>query len=80
MIDSVDVKILQLLEQNAKLTNKEIAGRLGLTITPIHERIKKLEREGYIEKYMARINRKKIGLRLLAFLFCFAQEPSKGVH
>jgi len=67
MIDSVDVKILQLLEQNAKLTNKEIAGRLGLTITPIHERIKKLEREGYIEKYKAQINRKMIGLKLLAF-------------
>lgn len=67
MADATDLKILKLLEQNAKLTNKEIAAELGLTITPIHERIKKLEREGFIVRYKIEINRKKVGLRLLAF-------------
>lgn len=67
MADLIDLKILKLLEQNAKLTNKEIAAQLGLTITPIHERVKKLERDGYIVKYKAEINRRKVGLKLLAF-------------
>lgn len=67
MADSIDLTILKLLEQNAKLTNKEIAAQLGLTITPIHERVKKLERDGYIVKYKAEINRRKVGLKLLAF-------------
>jgi len=67
MADSIDLKILKLLERNAKLTNKELAAELGLTITPVHERIKKLEREGFIVRYKAEINRKKVGLALIAF-------------
>lgn len=67
MIDAIDFKLLKLLEKNAKLTNKELAAELGLTITPVHERIKKLEREGYVTRYKAEIDRKKVGLSLLVF-------------
>ena len=67
MADAIDFKILKILEKNAKLSTKEIAAQLGLTITPVHERIKKLEREGFILKYKAEINRKKGGLSLLVF-------------
>ncbi len=67
MADAIDFKILKILEKNAKLSTKEIAAQLGLTITPVHERIKKLEREGFILKYKAEINRKKVGLSLLVF-------------
>lgn len=67
MVDAIDLKLIKLLEKNAKLTNKELAAQLGLTITPVHERIKKLEREGYILRYKAEIDRKKVGLSLLVF-------------
>ena len=59
MLDTIDLKLLKLLERNAKLTNKELAAQLGLTITPVHERIKKLEREGFVTRYKAEIDRKK---------------------
>ena len=48
MLDAIDNQILRILAQNAKLTIKEIASELSLTVTPTHERIKKLEKEGYI--------------------------------
>lgn len=67
MLDKVDNRILSILTENAKLTIKEIAAELGLTVTPTHERIKKLEKEGYIEGYKAQVNKKKLGLNLVAF-------------
>ncbi|MGW8121528.1 Lrp/AsnC family transcriptional regulator [Roseivirga echinicomitans] len=67
MMDRVDKQILRLLQLDAKRTTKEIAAELGLTTTPVHERIKKLEREGYIQQYSIRIDRKKVGLMMMAF-------------
>ncbi len=67
MVDSTDLRILTLLQQDGKMKTKEISARLGLTITPVHERIKKLERGGYIDHYTAIVNRKMIGLNMLAF-------------
>ena len=67
MLDAIDNQILRILAQNAKLTIKEIASELSLTVTPTHERIKKLEKEGYILGYKAQVNKKKLGLSLIAF-------------
>jgi Lrp/AsnC family leucine-responsive transcriptional regulator len=67
MIDKIDRQILRLLQFDAKMTTKEIAAELGLTTTPIHERIKKLEKEGYIKQYSIVIDRKKVGLSMMAF-------------
>ncbi len=67
MVDKIDKQILRLLQLDAKKTTKEIAAALGLTTTPVHERIKKLEREGYIQQYSIRIDRKKVGLMMMAF-------------
>ncbi len=67
MIDTIDKSILKLLQTDAKLTIKEIANKLNLSSTPIFERIKRLERSGYINSYRATINRKKIGLSLMVF-------------
>ncbi|CAL2078597.1 AsnC family transcriptional regulator [Tenacibaculum sp. 190524A02b] len=52
-IDEVDLKILRILQKNSKTTNKEIANKLNLTPSPIHERIKRLENKGYIKKHVA---------------------------
>ena len=49
-VDKTDLKILKLLQENAQLTFKEISQQINLSITPIHDRIKRLEQEGVIEK------------------------------
>lgn len=65
--DKTDVLILELLQSDARLTNKELADKLGKTITPVYERVRKLEAEGYITGYHAHVNRQKLGRSLLAF-------------
>ncbi|HLV41543.1 MAG TPA: Lrp/AsnC family transcriptional regulator [Brumimicrobium sp.] len=59
-IDDVDKKIIALLKENAKMSIKEVADKVGMSKTPIHERIKKLERSGIIEKYVAVIDERKL--------------------
>lgn len=67
MLDHIDKKILELLQENARLSNKEIAEKIGLSVTPTYERIKKLENEGVIEKYVAILNEEKTGNELTVF-------------
>ncbi len=64
-LDLTDKKILTLLQNEAKLTIKEVAQALNLSTTPTFERIKRLERNGIIKKYIAIINEKKVGKKLL---------------
>ena len=52
-LDAIDIKILKVLQQNAKLTTKELAEAVHLSPSPTFERQKRLEREGYIQKYVA---------------------------
>lgn len=60
-IDEIDRMILMLLEDNAKLSNKEVADKVGLTVTPTYERIRRLERSGVIRGYRAVLNSKLMG-------------------
>jgi Lrp/AsnC family transcriptional regulator, leucine-responsive regulatory protein len=66
-IDPVDLKILKLLKKDGMMTNRQIAIELNLTTTPIHERIKRLRRDGFIEKYTIELNRKKLNKNLIVF-------------
>src|SRR5210317_2083955 len=66
-LDSIDYKILELLQEDAKQTNKELSGKLNLSITAVYERIKKLEKDGVIKKYVALINKEKIAKAFVAF-------------
>lgn len=66
-LDQTDVRILQLLQNDARLTNKEIADKLGKTVTPIYERIKWMEQEGYIQRYVAVLDKNKIEKTLVAY-------------
>lgn len=63
-IDAIDNAILEILTENSKMSIKQIAEQVGLTVTPTFERIKKLEREGVIEQYTIRTNAKKLGKSL----------------
>ena len=64
-LDRIDVKILQLLQANGRITNTELAGKVGLSATPCAERVKALERLGYIESYGAKLNPRLLQLELL---------------
>lgn len=66
-MDSIDKKLLHLLQTDAKKTTKELALKLNLSVTAVYERIKKLEREGIIEKYVALINRSKVEKGFVVF-------------
>jgi Lrp/AsnC family transcriptional regulator, leucine-responsive regulatory protein len=60
-LDRTDYNILKLLQENANYTIREIAQKTNLSITPVHERMKRLENEGVIEKYTVILNKKKLG-------------------
>lgn len=66
-LDETDIAIIQLLQEDAKIGIKHISEQLNLTKTPVYERIKKLEQEGIIEKYVALINAKKVGGNIIVF-------------
>jgi Lrp/AsnC family transcriptional regulator, leucine-responsive regulatory protein len=67
MIDAIDTDILRILQENANATTKEISLKLHLTTTPIHERIKRLEKDGYIKKYVAILDKAKLNKGLTVF-------------
>ena len=66
-LDEIDLKILKILQKNAKLTTKELADAVNLTPTPVFERQKRLERQGYIKKYIAVLDPEKLNQGLLVF-------------
>lgn len=66
-LDGTDLLILRTLQHNAKLTTKELAEAVHLTPTPVFERQKRLERRGYIRKYVAVLDPEKMGQGLLVF-------------
>ena len=67
-LDRFDVLILRELQQDARLSNTELASRIGLSAAPTWRRVKWLEDQGYITGYRAEIDRRKIGLGVLAFV------------
>ena len=67
VLDETDLQILKTLQKNAKLTTKELAEVVHLTPTPVFERQKRLERLGYIRKYVAVLDPDKLDQGLLVF-------------
>lgn len=65
MLDETDKKILELLQKDAQITLKDMANQINLSLTPVHDRVKRLEKEGYIEQYVALLNKKKVGNHLI---------------
>jgi Lrp/AsnC family leucine-responsive transcriptional regulator len=66
-LDKTDMRILNLLQENAKYTNKQLSLKLNLSPTAVYERIKKLERNGMIKNYTANLDRKLLGRELMVF-------------
>lgn len=68
-IDNTDIKILRLLQDDSRLTTKELAAKIHLSVTPTFERVKRLEREGYIKKHMAVLDAEKLDCGFVAFCY-----------
>lgn len=67
VLDSVDLQILRALQENARLTTKELAARVNLSTTPVFERMKRLERNGFIKQYVAVLDAEKLGRGFTVF-------------
>lgn len=65
--DQTDKRLLEHLQHDSKQTNKELSHKLGLSVTAVYERIKKLETDGYIDGYTALINKQKIDRNFVVF-------------
>lgn len=74
MIDETDRQILNILQQNARTTNADIARQIGMAPSAVLERIRKLELKGVIQGYETRINPEALGLHLLAFVSVRTEE------
>ena len=66
-MDLIDKKLLQLLQTDSKKNTKELSLKLNLSVTAVYERIKKLEREGIIDKYVVLVNRSKVDKGFVVF-------------
>lgn len=77
-LDAVDLEILRLLETNARLTIKEIADKVHLSTSPVHERIKKLEQTGVIQQYVTLLNAAKINKGLWVICYVSLKQHNKN--
>lgn len=66
-LDKTDLQILRILQKNARLTTKELAARVNLSTTPVFERLKRLEKNGYIKKYIAVLDAEKLNQGFVVF-------------
>jgi DNA-binding Lrp family transcriptional regulator len=77
-LDKTDLAILKLLQQNARITVKEISEKVHLSTTPVHERIKRMEESGVIKQYVTLLNASKIGKGLMVICYVSLKQHSKN--
>lgn len=66
-LDQIDKNLLKFLQEDSKQTNKELSNKLSLSVTAVYERIKKLEREGIVSKYVALVDKKRAHKNFVTF-------------
>ena len=79
ILDSTDLDILRCLQENARLTTKELASRVNLSTTPVFERLKRLERSGFIQKYVAVLDAEKLHLGFVVFCSVKLKQMNRNV-
>ena len=75
MLDDISLTILKILQEKARIPNVEVARQVGMAPSAVLERIRKLERQGYINGYEVRLNPERFGRRLVAFVTVTTAEP-----
>lgn len=78
-LDKTDLLILKHLQENSNINTKDLASKLFLTVTPVYERIKRLERDGYITKYVALLDKNKMNRGMTVFCNVRLKEHAKNV-
>jgi len=78
LLDEKDYAILQLLQQNARITVKEIADKIHLSTTPVHERIKRMEANGVIRQYATIVDNIKVKKGLMVICYVSLKQHSKN--
>ena len=78
LIDANDLAILKLLQQNARITVKEISNIIHLSTTPVHERIKRMEQAGIIKQYVTLLNHRKVKKGLMVICYVSLKEHNKS--
>ena len=79
VLDAIDRKLLRELQHNSKITNAELAKLVNLSPTPCLERVKRLQEQGYIERYTALLNPDRLGYNLLAFIEITLDRTNRNV-
>ena len=79
-LDAKDLSILALLQQNARITVKEISEKIHLSTTPVHERIKRMENDGVIKQYVTLVDHSKVkkGLMVICYVSLKAHSKNAG--
>ena len=78
-LDATDIKLLRLLQEDARLTTKQLAAKVNLSTTPVFERLKRLERDGFIQKYVAILDAEKLNLGFEVFCSVKLKQMSRDV-
>ncbi len=79
LLDEKDLSILRLLQQNAKITVRDIATRVHLSTTPVHERIKRMEESGVIKQYATIVDHAKVKKGLMVICYVSLKEHNKKI-
>ena len=78
-LDETDLKLLRILQEDARITTKQLAAMVNLSTTPVFERLKRLERDGYIQKYVAILDAEKLNLGFEVFCSVKLKQMSRDV-
>ena len=76
-LDQKDMAILRLLQQNARITVKEISGKIHLSTTPVHERIKRMEETGVIKQYATLVDHARVKKGLMVICYVSLKQHNK---
>jgi Lrp/AsnC family transcriptional regulator, leucine-responsive regulatory protein len=77
-LDKKDLEILKLLQENARITIKELSAKIHLSTTPVHERIKRMEESGVIKQYVTLVNHEKVKKGLMVICYVSLKQHSKN--
>lgn len=78
-LDDIDLKLLRLLQEDAHLTTKQLAERVNLSTTPVFERVKRLEYEGFVKKYVAVLDAGKLNRGFMVFCSVKLKQMNRDV-
>jgi Lrp/AsnC family transcriptional regulator, leucine-responsive regulatory protein len=78
VLDKIDLSILKLLQQNARITVKELSEKVHLSTSPVHERVRRMEQTGVIKQYVTLVNAAKVGKGLMVICYVSLRQHSKN--